>query len=229
MASESENGLTDQDWAALGDRVRARRSQLRISQEEVAERGGPSSKTVYAIERGTEATLRPSTLRRLDEALGWSDGTSEKILAGEAGGDSDAAGDLDWAALGRWVLARRTELRLPQDLVGRGGPSEFTIRRLERAEVTAVRPKTKLQLEQVLQAPRGIVDRILKGTATDEEVEGATEPVTDTGACACAVGSSAWIERELATERRINAVAQVFQAEMQRLLALVEATRQSSR
>lgn len=69
----------------------------------------------------------------------------------------------DWASLGRAVRARREELRLPQDLVSRGGPSEFTVRKIERAETEAIRNRTKTQLEDVLQWERGDVDRILAG------------------------------------------------------------------
>jgi hypothetical protein len=138
--------------------------------------------------------------------------------------------DQDWAALAAEVRKRREQLRLPQDLVNRGGPSEFTIRKIESGQPVSIRPHTKTRLERALEMPPGLVDEILGGTATESELaetaaldRNRAAPTTEQ--CACVVGSPAWIERELATERRINALAQVFQAEIARLLALVEAVR----
>lgn len=71
----------------------------------------------------------------------------------------------DWEALGAAVKARREQLRLPQDLINHGGPGEMTVRKIERGEVTAIRNKTKTQLERALAWPDGNVDRILDGTA----------------------------------------------------------------
>lgn len=78
--------------------------------------------------------------------------------------------DEDWRGLANAVQARRKALRLPLDLVDRGGPSEMTMRKIERGESTTVRPKTKVQLEHALGWPDGIVDRILAGNATEEEL-----------------------------------------------------------
>lgn len=133
------------DWEALAAAVCERRTQLRLSQEGVARAGGPSVKTIYAIEQAAEARLRPSTLRRLDQALQWPSGTGERILAGAI---------------------------------------------------------------------------VAECAAEDETVAEATA-----SPCACVVGSPAWIERELATERRIAAITEVFRGEVQRLITLVEAAR----
>lgn len=62
-------------------------------------------------------------------------------------------------------------MRLPQNLIDQGGPSEFTIRKLERGETEAIRPKTKSQIERALGASDGWVDRILTGTATPEDLD----------------------------------------------------------
>lgn len=46
----------------------------------------------------------------------------------------------------------------------------MTMRRIERAETKAIRNKTKTQLEQALEWRPGVVDRILDGTVTEEEL-----------------------------------------------------------
>lgn len=56
-------------------------------------------------------------------------------------------------------------MRLPQDLIDRGGPGEMTVRRIEKAETTAIRNKTKTQLEHALDWPSGTVDELLAGNA----------------------------------------------------------------
>lgn len=207
------------DVQALAAAVSERRIQLHLSQEGVAHAGGPSAKTIYAIEQGTEAEFRPSTLRRLDQALQWRPGTSERILAGTGSQEEDRAEERDWAGLAERVRERRLALGLRQgDLEARGGPSNGTVRNIEQAARTKYSIRTLSQLEAALQWQPGTADRILDGQPIEDQ-----SSATPAAPCACVVGSPAWIERELATERRINAIVQVFQGEMQRLLALVEA------
>lgn len=71
---------------ALGDSIRARRTALRLTQVEF----GGLGKTIARIELGAEGPFRQSTLSRIDEALGWKDGTSAAIVAGTAGDDPAA-------------------------------------------------------------------------------------------------------------------------------------------
>lgn len=75
----------------------------------------------------------------------------------------------NWAALAEAVKRRRAELRAPQDLSQLGGPGEMTVRRIERAETTAIRGKTKTQLEHALGWPMGLVDWLLYTAAEDIE------------------------------------------------------------
>jgi hypothetical protein len=77
----------------------------------------------------------------------------------------------DWDALATAVKARRERLRVPQDLVDLGGPGEMTMRKIERAEAASLRNRTKGQLEWALDWPAGLVDRILDGTATQEDID----------------------------------------------------------
>jgi len=149
-------------FRTLGDAVALRRRLLHMRQVDLEARGGPGAATVRNIEQGSRTSYSRRTFVQLDHALGWALGTSERIVNGE---DVTVETDLDWDALASAVRARREELRLPQDLVSRGGPSEFTVRKIERAETDAIRSRTKTQLEQVLQWQRGDVDRILAGQA----------------------------------------------------------------
>lgn len=83
--------------------------------------------------------------------------------------DDDAK---DWAALAREVKARRDQQEMSQaEVADRGGPSEATIRRIERQEMKGeLRANTKAQLELVLGWRTGNVDRILDGTVTAEDL-----------------------------------------------------------
>jgi transcriptional regulator with XRE-family HTH domain len=78
-----------------------------------------------------------------------------------------------WTALAAALTARRRELRLSQaELAARGGPSEITVSNLERGRVTSwVREKTKRQLEDALNWPDGLIDRILYGSVSAEEAK----------------------------------------------------------
>lgn len=78
----------------------------------------------------------------------------------------------DWQALAQAVKDRRAELRLPQDLVVRGGPGAMTARRVERAEVGVLRGHTKNQLECALDWPRGHVDVLLRGAGPTGPLDG---------------------------------------------------------
>lgn len=233
-----DDTVSDQDWGALAAAVRDRRLALGLRQGDLEALGGPSQGTVKNIEQGARTKYAQRTFARLETALGWPPGAVDRIFSGkepEPLADDEAIPEVerrgpvsgqDWGSLGRQIKARREVLRLPQDLVNRGGPSEFTIRRLERGEADAIRPKTKRQLEDALQWRPGLVDRILDGEASDDEASD-DAAVTPT-CCACQIGSPAWIERELATERRINALARTFQEEITRLLALVDAARKAN-
>lgn len=48
------------------------------------------------------------------------------------------------------------------------------MRRIERQEVTEIQPKTKERLEVALLWDHGVVDRIVAGTVTDEELHSQT-------------------------------------------------------
>jgi len=64
---------------SIGDRVRTRRQELRLSQEEVARRAGVSMGIVHRLERGTITDPHFSTLSGIAHALD----TTVGELAGE--------------------------------------------------------------------------------------------------------------------------------------------------
>lgn len=66
----------------LGDAVRERRSQLRMTQGDVMAKGGPSQATIRHIESGEQQTYRRATLLDLEAALDWPMGTVDAILDG---------------------------------------------------------------------------------------------------------------------------------------------------
>lgn len=83
----------------------------------------------------------------------------------------------NWAALGEAVKTRRDKLKLRQsDLEARGGPGHGTVRNIEQVARTSYAPRTFAQLEQALNWPTGTVQKILNGTATEEDVN-ATLPM----------------------------------------------------
>ncbi len=66
-------------YIEMGKRIVARRKQLKISQEELAEQTGLSTQAVSTAERGTKA-LRPENLLKISRALGVS---ADYLLSGE--------------------------------------------------------------------------------------------------------------------------------------------------
>ncbi|BAN91963.1 MULTISPECIES: hypothetical protein [Mycobacterium] len=63
--------------------VEDRLAQLRWTREDLAAAGGPAPSTLYkAAERNGGLALK--TLARLDVALGWQEGSAQRVLAGES-------------------------------------------------------------------------------------------------------------------------------------------------
>lgn len=79
---------------SLARNVRQRRYELRMTQEIVQDNGGPSIATLRTIETGKTPSLRTSTGKRLDKALGWPDGTALMLLRGEISEPTSTAPDV---------------------------------------------------------------------------------------------------------------------------------------
>lgn len=89
-------------------------------------------------------------------------------------------GQQDWGALGKVVLGRRRFLNLSQaDVAANGGPGEVTVRRIERGESTAIRGRTKRQIEKVLAWPAGTVDHVLNNRLTGNRLREIAEAGAD--------------------------------------------------
>ncbi|WP_280393139.1 helix-turn-helix domain-containing protein [Nocardia wallacei] len=66
----------------LGQAVRSRRKQLDLTQQDVAQAGGPSDTTQTAIETESATSVRKETLRKLDAGLQWMPGSAEAAYHG---------------------------------------------------------------------------------------------------------------------------------------------------
>lgn len=88
-----------------------RRRDLRLSQQEVADRGGPSVATTRVIETGRTGNLRPRKANELDRALAWKLGTTFGLLHGEISepveADPEHRGDSDFGSRVRDERVRR--------------------------------------------------------------------------------------------------------------------------
>ena len=75
--------MEPKNWAGLGEAVRARRTQLGLTQHDVEQAGGPSDVTLSAIEQGVPRSYQQRTMVTLERALQWKPGAVAAILAGE--------------------------------------------------------------------------------------------------------------------------------------------------
>lgn len=74
--------MSPPDWPRLGRYVRERRTELGLTQEEIATRGGPSTATLRLIEGGEQTAFRAKSLRQLADALHWTRESPRAILQG---------------------------------------------------------------------------------------------------------------------------------------------------
>lgn len=79
-------------WEQLADEVRLRRKQLKLTQPDVAERGGLSVATVRAVETNRSGRLSRRLRRALERALEWQDGSVDAVLEGNRPRTVNAAG-----------------------------------------------------------------------------------------------------------------------------------------
>ncbi|WP_204815294.1 helix-turn-helix domain-containing protein [Mycobacterium riyadhense] len=104
-------------WERLADEVRLRRKQLKLTQLDVAERGGLSVATVRAVETNRSGRLSRRLRRALERALEWQDGSVDAVLTGgpprtvsAAGADAASptvSADRARAAAERFAVAQR--------------------------------------------------------------------------------------------------------------------------
>jgi transcriptional regulator with XRE-family HTH domain len=104
-------------WEQLADEVRLRRKQLKLTQPDVAERGGLSVATVRAVETNRSGRLTRRLRRALERALEWQEGSVDAVLDGNRPRVISAAGpaatpppvnvDTARAAAERFAVAQR--------------------------------------------------------------------------------------------------------------------------
>ena len=75
---------TEAGMERLGRSIRLMRELTGLTQDQIAERGGPSDVTIRGLENGAGKKPNAATLRKLDKGLGWHEGTAAKIMRGEA-------------------------------------------------------------------------------------------------------------------------------------------------
>jgi transcriptional regulator with XRE-family HTH domain len=71
-------------WRRLGNRVAAERARRRWTVDELAEAAQLSRRTIRSIESAERDRYRPTTLGKLEGALGWVDGSVDRIVEGRS-------------------------------------------------------------------------------------------------------------------------------------------------
>jgi transcriptional regulator with XRE-family HTH domain len=101
-------------WEKLGHDVRARRTELGLTQAEIADRGGPSVETLRTVENNRAGRLSPRMRRALERVLGWESGSIDAVLAGAQvatqASPQQRVGAADRFALARQVLSMRSAM-----------------------------------------------------------------------------------------------------------------------
>lgn len=115
--------------AMLAEEVRNRRTELHLTQQEVRERGGPSPPTQTRIENAVPPEPAMLTLKNIDKALRWKEGSASRVLtrgeppqplesvSGANGTITDVLPALLTTDLGGGPLRRLLEIRRQLDLV----------------------------------------------------------------------------------------------------------------
>jgi transcriptional regulator with XRE-family HTH domain len=86
------------DWARLAHAIETARDARGLTQVALAEAADVSESTVQNLESGAERKRTPSTLPKIEEALGWTPGSGLTVLAGgdptpKPAGDDDRSLD----------------------------------------------------------------------------------------------------------------------------------------
>ncbi|MEW1895973.1 helix-turn-helix domain-containing protein [Streptomyces albidoflavus] len=70
------------DWTRLASAIEGRRREIGFTQVDLAEAAGVSESTVQNLESGVARRRLPSSLPRIEIALGWETGSGEAVLDG---------------------------------------------------------------------------------------------------------------------------------------------------
>lgn len=144
-------------------RVAKRRSDLGMTQADLAAAGGISLATVQAIEAGRAGTLRSRTASGLEKGLAWSAGSAARVLRGD---DPEEASDPN--TLGKLAAALVPVDRQPMALIyalqqqdrQTPGAVDRVFRRLTESRVGSV-PEAYSIVEGELGWPAGSIAQML--------------------------------------------------------------------
>lgn len=154
----------------LGQFIRDRRLQLRLTQTELGERASMNPVSISTLETGSQGPPRKATRQRLESALAWEPGAITHVLAG---GDPDSYARqlpptpepvVDTKSLGRAIRMRRTQLQLTQEqLAAKSGLNPVSISLMENGRQGPPQPRTIARLEENLKWKPGAIEQILSG------------------------------------------------------------------
>lgn len=116
MACWAIIGGMDEDWNRVAEYVRTRRTELRLTQDDVQDRGGPSAAKLREIENKRSQTLSASKRRDLERAIEWTDGSFDSVLRGGEPSvkrlDSGAERSTERQEVGAWSLGPQLMVEL---------------------------------------------------------------------------------------------------------------------
>jgi transcriptional regulator with XRE-family HTH domain len=110
--------VVDEPWVRVGQRVRDRRENLGLKQEELAARADVGTATIRLIENAGRERYQRRTLRALSLALGWTADSIQRIAEGKQPVVMAAPTDqapADWQAELERVRNELAELRARLD------------------------------------------------------------------------------------------------------------------
>lgn len=124
-------------WARLGHALRTTREQLRLSQDQLAERAGVSTASVQSLEGGNVPKSRmPLTLAPVAQALGWASGDAAAVLEGGEPPRSE------------WRDAPVSQAYLDEERVA-GIMTNAMVRATEHATAAEIRAATRIALDEL--------------------------------------------------------------------------------
>ncbi|MFF7411620.1 helix-turn-helix domain-containing protein [Streptomyces lydicus] len=82
----------DLDWKTLAAELRQARNARMLTMVELADRADVSRSTLHSLEQGDARGRIPSSLGKVEAALGWPPGQAMKILKGERLHSGELAG-----------------------------------------------------------------------------------------------------------------------------------------